>query len=120
MTVKWQKSNYPGVRFRSHPKRKHGVKFDRYFSIYYRLNGKRVEEGVGWSSQGWAEKKANELLSELQRNQKKGTRPQTLKEKRKIEQAVHEKEQARILLESQKSLTFSEYFKQHYYPIAAK
>ena len=30
---KWQKTRHVGVRFREHSERKHGVNYDRYFSI---------------------------------------------------------------------------------------
>ena len=53
MGTKWFKTEYPGVRYRKHSKRKHGIKFDRYYTIRYRRDGKRIEEGVGWSSGGW-------------------------------------------------------------------
>jgi hypothetical protein len=35
-----------------------GVGFDGYWYIYFRHNGKNYEEGLGWSSKGWSEKKA--------------------------------------------------------------
>ncbi len=60
MAVKWHKTSYPGVRYREHSTRKNGVRKDRYFSIYYRLNGKNKEEGLGWSSQGWSVAKSAE------------------------------------------------------------
>jgi len=31
----WHKTPFPGVRYRKHPSRKHGVKRDAYFSIRY-------------------------------------------------------------------------------------
>ena len=46
MPVKWHSTNYPGVRFYEHPTRKHGVRKDRYFTIYYRVDGKRREEAL--------------------------------------------------------------------------
>ena len=36
-----------------HPTRKHGVKFDEYYSIHYQRDGKRREEGLGWATEGW-------------------------------------------------------------------
>ena len=69
LAQKWQKSEYPGIRFREHPTRKHGIKKDRYYILSYRLNGKRKDESIGWASKGWTLKKANKILSELQENQ---------------------------------------------------
>lgn len=45
--MKWGKTPFPGVRFRTHATRKHGVKPDQYFLIRYKLNGKDREEGLG-------------------------------------------------------------------------
>lgn len=59
--AKWQATTYPGVRYREHKERRHGIKKDRYFSIYYRLDGKRKEEGLGWASEGWSANKAHIL-----------------------------------------------------------
>ena len=94
MGYKWQNAGFSGVRYRKHPTRKHGVKFDHYFAIYYQLNGKRKEEGIGWASKGWTAKEAFGLISELQNNQKKGKGPQTLAEKRELEQNRRQEEEA--------------------------
>ncbi|MBF0227656.1 MAG: site-specific integrase [Desulfobacterales bacterium] len=116
--MKWISTNFPGVRYREHPTRKHGVKKDKYFSIYYRVDSKRHEEGLGWSSQGWTEQKANERLSELKYNQRIGDGPQTLSEKRKEDKK--KKEQDKILEEKEKkeSITFSAVWENYYYPQA--
>lgn len=74
-----------GVRYKLHPTRRHGVNFDKYFSIRYRVDGKLREEGLGWSSEGWSEKKAAAVLAELKGNITTSTGPRTLAEKRKIE-----------------------------------
>ena len=62
MATKWIRTGYKGVRFREHKVRKHGVRKDRYFSIYYQLNGKQREEGIGWSSERWTAKGAAIVL----------------------------------------------------------
>jgi integrase len=82
MAGKWKKTSYPGIRYREHDTRKHGVKKDQYFILSYRLDSKRKDEAVGWASKGWTAKKANALLSEIMENQRKGKGPQTLKEMR--------------------------------------
>jgi integrase len=82
MAGKWKKTTYPGIRYREHDTRRHGVKKDQYFILSYRLDGKRKDEAVGWASKGWTAKKANALLSEVMENQRKGSGPQTLKEMR--------------------------------------
>ena len=78
-----------GIRYRKHPTRKaakNGVKKDRYFAIYYRLDGIQKNEGLGWESDGWTEEKARLLYSELKQNRKTGIGPKTYEEKRKLEE----------------------------------
>lgn len=75
MAGKWTKTNYPGIRFREHETRRNGVKKDQYFILSYRLNGKRKDEAVGWSTKRWTAKKANALLSEILENQRTGSGP---------------------------------------------
>jgi integrase len=108
----------PGIRCRLHDTRKHGVGFDRYWIIYFRYDGKNYEEGLGWSSQGWTEKKAAGVLAELQENQRRGERPFTLREKREMaqaEQADREEEQEQS---EREKVTFGQFWKNIYYPAA--
>jgi integrase len=91
------KTKVPGVRYREHPTRKHGLHPDKYFFIRYRLEGKVKEEGLGWSSEGWTMARAAELLAELKRNARTGEGERTLKEKR----AKAEAEKARIEAEQE-------------------
>ena len=81
--MKWVKSKFPGVRYREHATRRHGVKPDKYFSIRYKLNGKDKEEGLGWASQGWNEQGANENLTAIKRRIREGKEIVSLKDKRK-------------------------------------
>jgi integrase len=85
MAVKWIKANYPGVRYYEHPERLYRGKRDRNFAIRYKKNGKTKEEGLGWSSGGMNEQKANLLRAEIVQNIKEGKSPQSLAEKRQIE-----------------------------------
>jgi integrase len=116
MAAKWQKTNFPGVRFREHKIRKHGVKKDRYFSIYYRLNGKIKEEAIGWGSSGWTAKKAADILSNLRQAHRTGEGPQTLSEKRRQENKKKEDQQKAAEKKVKDSLSVSEFFHQTYYP----
>lgn len=92
MPVKWLTTDYPGVRYYDHPTRKIAVgavkRPDKYFAIRYQINGKRVEEGLGWSSspEKWTEKTAFAKLTELKeaaKNQKPNT-PTRLSEEREL------------------------------------
>jgi len=65
MAKKWTKTQYPGVRYREHSTRKHGIRPDKYFTIRFRVFGKQIEEGLGWTSEGWTAEKAAFKLGEL-------------------------------------------------------
>jgi site-specific recombinase XerD len=116
--AKWIKTNFPGVRYREHLTRKHGVKKDQYFTIRYKLNGKDKEEGLGWATQDWTAAKAYDRLKELKENRKAGEGPQTLKEKRNIEDQRKEAEQEENKKREKANLTVEEYFENTYYPTA--
>ncbi len=120
MARKWQATKYPGVRFRVHPTRKHGVQFDRYFSVYYRVEGKRKEEGVGWSSQGMTAQKAAKILADLQEAHTTGHGAQTLDEQRTLEAEKRaEKERQRQEIaerEARENITFKHFFETEYLP----
>lgn len=79
-----KKTNYPGVRTRPHANRKHGVQRDKCFFIRYRVDGKLVEESVGWASQGMTADKASRIRSKLVSAAKQGEGARTLAEKRKL------------------------------------
>lgn len=102
MSAKWIKSPYPGVRYREHHERKFNGKQDRYFAIRYYHQDKSIEEGCGWSSEGWNAQKANILRGELVNNNRHGIRPMTLAEKRLLDtEARQAEEQARIQKEQE-------------------
>ena len=112
--AKWKKTKYPGVRYREHPTRKHGIQKDRYFSIYYNLKGQRREEGLGWASQGWTAEKAAIQRGELKKSQLTGVGPQTLLEQRALEEAAKRKEMAKKEKKRLKSITFEEVFESYF------
>jgi len=116
--AKWIKTNFPGVRYREHPTRKNGVKRDQYFTIRYKLAGKDKEEGLGWASEDWTAAKAYDRLKELKENRKAGKGPQTLAEKRTIEDARKAAEKAEIERQEKESVTFGTFFKDTYLPQA--
>ena len=112
-------TQFPGVRYRTHKSRKHnGGNLDRYFFIRYRINGKLKEEGIGWASEGWNAKKASIVLSDLKKAHLTGEGPQTLAEKRAIENERRQFEQDEKERIKKESLSFRHYFKRIYYPEA--
>jgi integrase len=76
-----------GIRYREHPIRKHGKKLDRYWCLQYKLQGKTINEAVGWWSAGASQGQCEELLTALRVNQKSGQGPQTLNEMREFNQS---------------------------------
>jgi len=109
--MKWIKAAFQGVRYREHPTRKHGVGKDRYFSIYYRIEGKQREESLGWATQGWTAQKANSALAKLREAHRTGEGAYTLRERRKVKSESRKKE-------ARDSLTFGEVFTERYFPLA--
>lgn len=106
--AKWIKTKRPGVRYREHPERKHGVKRDRYYTIYFKLAGKVVEEACGWASEGWTEEKAANLRAELKENRRRGEGPRTLAEKRALDNAERQEKAKQAERDIKDRLTFKE------------
>jgi integrase len=109
--ARWIMTKYPGVRYRQHATRKHGIKKDCYFTIRYQADGKRKEEGLGWASDGWTAEKAALELAKLKAAHTTGEGPMRLNEKREIRRAKYKKEE-------REKLTFRQFFEERYFPIA--
>jgi hypothetical protein len=90
MAVKWISANFPGVRYYKHNSRKHGVKFDQYFSVRFQVDGKTVEEGLGWASQGITAEKAYQTRCELKDAAKTGSGATSLKARRREKSLIDE------------------------------
>jgi len=91
----------PGIRYRQHPTRKHGARFDRYFTLRRSVDGHQVEEKLGWASEGWTVALAQEEMIRLRQADRTGKGPATLREEREAnrraeqERAEEEAAQAR-------------------------
>ncbi len=107
----WYSTGYPGVRYRKHPTRKHGVKFDQYFAVRYQKDGERIEEGVGWASEKMNGEKAALILAELREASRTGKGETRLSEKRAKADAERDKEKAG-------RVTFGQFWKDSYLPQA--
>jgi integrase len=81
--AKWIKTSKPGIRYREHATRKHGIHPDRYYVFNYRIGKDLVEGALGWASEGWTQEKAAEERSKLKKSAKRGG-PRTLTEMRKL------------------------------------
>ena len=114
--LKYHKTKHPGVRYREHETRRHGIQKDRYFAIRYQVDGKRKHEGLGWTSNGWTAEKAAHELSALKKAHTLGEGPASLEEKRAIEKERKEKEKQEKARREKESITFGEFFTETYYP----
>jgi len=103
----WVKSKFAGIRYRNHPTRKHGAIPDRYYTIFYKLDGKMIQEALGWASESWTETKAAAILADLKKNHSTGMGPRTLKEKRAEQQAAE-------AIRKAEGITVSEFWEQDY------
>lgn len=113
MAIQWHTLK-EGIRYREHATRKHGVSADKYFVIRYRdAEGKRREEALGWSSQGWTLKKAQDELARLRANARTGTGPQSLQESREEVRRKRQEEEKAAAEEARLALTFSDVFEQY-------
>lgn len=118
MAVAWYKSNFPGVRYREHGTRKHGIRKDRCFSIRYKISGKDYEEVVGWSSEGVTAESSHALLAELKQNIRVGSGPISLAEKRETERLEREAKLRQAASEERTALSISAYWERYYAPHA--
>ncbi|WP_243312357.1 tyrosine-type recombinase/integrase [Fundidesulfovibrio agrisoli] len=110
------KSKFPGVRYREHPTRKHGVKPDRYFFIRYKLNGKDKEEALGWASEGMTEAKASARLAELKEAKRTGKGAVTLAEQRAEADAARAARQEEEIEAARAGVTVAQAW-ERYYPL---
>ena len=122
---KWISTRFKGVRFYEHPTRKHGVKFDRYIAIHYQKDGKRIEEGIGWTSErdpedgkNWTAAKAALVLERLKGAARHGKKeaPTRISEQRERERERREAERRAEEQAKAEGVTFGRYFENAYFP----
>jgi integrase len=106
-----------GIRFKEHATRKNGVGFDRYYAIYFRKDGKQIEQGLGWGSRGITLDYAKKTLNELRNNYISGTGPATLKEKRQLKADAEAEESSQKAIAEIENITFKDFFQNSYLPI---
>ena len=114
----WKKTAHQGVRYRVHPTRKHGVQHDRYFAIRYYVNGKRIEEGLGWASEGWTAQKAADERGELRKAAREGSGPRTRAERRQEAEERRKEAQRAKRDAAAKDISFRDFAEEQYFPIA--
>ena len=122
MAIQWSKTGIKGLRYREHETRKHGAgKKDRFYQLRHRVDGKILEESLGWLSDGWTEEKCFKIVAEINNNKKTGEGPQSLKEKRQLEELKKHKEHIQAEAEKAKQeklksqqITFNEVWTKYY------
>ena len=120
MARHWNRTTYPGVRFREHPSRKHNGKADRYFSIRYYVNYKDCEEGLGWASDGWNPEKAHKVLAKIKEGVTTGIGAQSLGDLRAEAEVRRVKETNEATLARVQSMTLSTFLAEYYLPEAER
>lgn len=108
--VECHSTKFPGVRYREHETRKHGIRRDQYFAVRYQKDGERREEGLGWLSEGWTAQKACEKLAELKPTGK------TLQEEREEARAARRHAKAEAERTRLEAITFSEFWHKASFP----
>jgi len=115
------KTQYPGVRYREHLTRKlRSGQIDRYFFIRYRVDGKDIEEGLGWVSEGWNAEKAHGVLSRIKLNNKTGEGPSRLAEARANASKQRQAEEDAAKAEEASTMTLADFFAAYYLPRAKR
>lgn len=117
MPDKWVKVD-KGIRYRVHPTRKHGIGPDKYYVLRFTVDGKKVQESLGWASSGITLEKARLELAKLKEANRTGEGPVTLNEKRQLATAQRKAEEVKQQLEAKAAITLSDYFEKTYKPWA--
>ena len=81
----------PGIRYRQHKTRKHGARLDRYYTLRLSVDGRQVEEALGWASEGWTVPRAQEELSRLRKAKRTGEGPATLRDEAEVNRRAEQR-----------------------------
>ena len=94
----WTKTRFQGVRYRESKDRRIKVKGhyrpDRCFYIYYKVEGKSINEKIGWESEGISAEQARDIRGSITSNIRKAEGYRSLKEKRQADREKQEKAKA--------------------------
>lgn len=115
MAIIWHKTNFLGVRYREHNRRKHGVRFDRCFSIRYKLNGKDKEEVAGWGSEGMTAEKAFNMLSVIRENMRLGREPCSIAAMRQANESKRVEDEKAQRRTEKEQVTLADFWEAEYF-----
>jgi len=121
MKTVWNKTKYPGIRYREHAFRKtQNGQPDKYYTIRFKKKGKLTEEALGWQSEGWNAEKAFMVLAEIKSGARTGDGPQSLSEKRALAQERRKAAGEAARVETLASMSLATFFHDYYMPRAKK
>ena len=103
-----------GIRYYEHETRMHGKRRDRYYTIRHTVNGKQVQEALGWLSDGWTLTKVRLRLAEIQEAKRIGQGATSLKETRSIAKKEKEQKAAEEAKAQAALITLSDFWEQTY------
>jgi len=119
MGFAWHQTSIPGIRYREHPTRRNGVRKDRCYGLRVQFKDKpRIEETIGWESQGWSLEKSTAKLNELRVAHTTGEGPTSLAEKRELADQGRQLKAAELREQERQLVTLAAYFEEHYTPSA--
>ena len=120
MSDKWSKpKGTKNIRYKEHPTRKHGaVGPDKYYVLRFTVDGKKVQEKLGWASDGMTLEKAQFALAKLREAHLTGEGPASLRETRQLATARREAEERRQQEETKAAITLAAYYESTYKPWA--
>lgn len=105
-----------GIRYREHETRKHGIKFDRYYTLRYYLDGKRLEEALGWGVDGWTLERARAELVKLKEAHRLGQEIATLRGSREQASDYRKVKEQAVAQQALDEITFSAFWDKFYLP----
>ncbi|MBN2299473.1 MAG: site-specific integrase [Deltaproteobacteria bacterium] len=105
----WFPTGQAGIRYRKHPTRKHGIRYDRYFALHYKLDGKLHDAGLGWESQGITLAEAQSKLAEYKKHHLRGAGPINAKQEKAERKATKKAEEI-------KNMTVDKFYQEYYLP----
>lgn len=114
-----------GVRYYEHESRKYGKRKDRYYALSYKLDGKTVNEALGWESENRIpgqslQSRAELLMAQLKENQRTGVGPRTLAEMRAANLKERQLQEAQEQEEKFRLVSLTAFFENEFVPFALR
>lgn len=110
-----------GIRYKEHPTRRYGNHPDRYYSLFYKVNGKSYTEALGWESENREPgrsmlKRAEDLMALIRQNRRTGEAPVIKKERKELEELKVAEDRRQLLQKQAKDITLDEFFENYFAP----